>query len=84
MSNLTPMRKKSLEAVLAELYRSNINCVINSAIPDGFDVRLGDVDGTMRAETIFSSQNLDGLSGWLIFQARKAYPKSAFAKIAWA
>jgi hypothetical protein len=77
-------KKRMLETVLAELYESGINCAIFSFLPDGFEVKLGDEKVGIRAETIFSSKNLVDVTSWLIDQARRHYPKSAFAKIAWA
>lgn len=66
--------------VLKDLYASNIHTQIASATARGWMVRLGDRTNGCVAERVFSNDHLDCAADWLIREAIRAYPNSAFAQ----
>jgi plasmid replication initiation protein len=66
--------------VLKDLYASNIHTQIASAMARGWIVRLGDRENGCVAERVFANDHLERAADWLIREALRAYPASAFAK----
>jgi hypothetical protein len=65
--------------VLKDLYASNIHTQIASATARGWIVRLGDRNNGCVAERVFANDHLERAADWLIREATRAYPNSAFA-----
>lgn len=69
-----------LISVIQALYKSEINCSISSFWDAGWNVRLGDEMNGWGAEADFANDKLDDAAEWLIREAKRAWPKSEFAK----
>lgn len=65
--------------VLKDLYASGIHTQIASATARGWIVRLGDRNNGCVAERVFANDRLERAADWLIKEATRAYPASAFA-----
>lgn len=70
--------RPTLTAVMRALYANEINVAISSFWDGGWDVKLGDEMNGFKAESNFD--NLDDAASWLIDEAKKAFPRSDFAK----
>ena len=68
-----------LVEIMQALYRSEINCGVQSFWDGGFTVRLGDdLNGTTASEN-FEAGELGEAGEWLHEQALKHYPSSDYA-----
>jgi hypothetical protein len=69
-----------LSVVLRDLYASGIHTQIASAEAKGWIVRIGDREHGCVAERVFANDHLDRATDWLIREAIRAYPGSAFSQ----
>jgi len=61
------------------LYRSEINCSIESFWDMGFDVKVGDDQNGFKAEKTFRPGQWDAAARWLDAATRECYPDSQYA-----
>ena len=73
------MSGRTLVATMRALYRSEINCGVQSFWDGGFRVRLGDnINGTT-AYADFDVTEIESAGQWLHDEAVKHYPTSEYA-----
>ena len=74
------MSNYDLSAVLSGLYRSEINCGVESFWDAGFDAWIGDDMNGRKAERTFDRREFGEIAGWLHAEALRLYPGSQYAK----
>lgn len=74
------MANYDLAAVMSTLYRSEINCGMESFWDAGFDAWIGDDMNGRKAERTFDRREFGDIAGWLHSEALRLYPESAYAK----
>ncbi|MDP3740336.1 MAG: hypothetical protein Q8R02_23315 [Hyphomonadaceae bacterium] len=73
-------KARTLGAVMAALYASEINCGMASFWDAGFAVWLGDDLNGRAAEEQFAHEDFDEIAEWLHAEAVRLYPGSEYAK----